>query len=630
MAFKSRFRVPMLAMAAVAAVGLTGYTVTGSRIYWNYFTSSSTNTTGSTTAVTYDSSGLPTIVDFTKTGFRVGGLTAPYLPSSLLSGISVSLPESKDITSNSTFSGKVDVSNSDNLTNVQVSAETDAWVTFISEGASYENSVGFFIYDPTNPPKKPTDLTNDQIILPRAVMDSPLPKATASSGATVYLGKIPAGKALGFFVVANGWSSSGRSNASTGTKAGVNEKQATNAIFYSLKDLNPEPSKCNKSQHAVLLDDRTVNGTTTATGTVEDGKKYRRMILGFEDLLRASSSCGATSNDNDFNDILLALHLRPTAGQDPLSVITNLGSIPSVSGSDGDTDGDGVKDSLDEFPTDATAVSSRWPLGKGALGSLAYEDYWPLKGDYDLNDVVLRYASQEFLHADGKVSRLAVSYRLDARGGAYASGFALTLPGVRADNIASATLSVNSGTATAVLPLSTGKFSAASDATFEIFKDAYAYTTATGTGNCALYFNTHQGCPKQLPTQFVLNVTFKNRIPTSGTGAFPAAPYNPFIFRTANTGIEVHLPGQQPSDRADTSLFKTGDDQTVKGSSNTYMDAKRLPWALHLPIEWAYPEEFIDVARAYSTIVDWAQSGGSSSTSWYTSPTDSTKIYTGN
>ena len=57
-------------------------------------------------------------------------------------------------------------------------------------------------------PRTPLEVTDEQIILPNASVP-PLVKA-AGQGSTVSLGRVPAGRGVGFFVVANGWASNGR------------------------------------------------------------------------------------------------------------------------------------------------------------------------------------------------------------------------------------------------------------------------------------------------------------------------------------------------------------------------------------------------------------------------------------
>jgi LruC domain-containing protein len=443
-------------------------------------------------------------------------LPVPSMPADFNARIALMLPEKVDIRSNKNI-----VLSNDDQTNIKLTATADVWVTFLNEGAGFLNSVGFFTYDPNNPPTKPTDVTDEQIILPNASIP-PLSAAT-TQGATVYLGSFPAGRAIGFFVVANGWSSTGRKLGGVNVP-GVKEAIDRNWIYYSVKGLNPEPASGNLNQHTVLLNDQELTGT--------NGNKYQRLVLGFEDYLRTSTS------DHDFNDVILSVHVSPSAA------ISNLAGLPQLvtSTTDPDTDSDGVKDSVDEFPNDTNKAFSRWYPGSGSWGTLAYEDMWPSKGDYDFNDLVVRYRSREVLNAIRLVSALEMDLRLDARGGVYHSGFALGLPGIAAAQIKSATLQLPDGSVIPVTPLS-GQTSAI----FEIFSDAYAYLPGTSGSPCEVYYNTGSGCPMQAQPAFKLKVDL-----LTPTASFPAVPYDPFIFRTGETtvgggavskGIEVHLPG---------------------------------------------------------------------------------------
>jgi len=579
-AFTTRRTGAILTSVAGACLGLTGYVVTsGNLIIWKYLGQTPSQ------AQPYTSAGVPG-----HAGYSVGYPTAlpvPSLPADYMTRIGLMLPEKVDIR----FNTQVALSN-DDQTNIKLGAAADVWVTFLNEGAGFLNGVGFFTYDPGNPPASPADVTDEQIILPNASVP-PLTKA-GTQGATVYLGSFPAGRAIGFFVVANGWTTTGRTV--NGAKLpGVKEGQDRNWIYYSLKGLNPEPAdNRNLNQHTVLLQDTTLTGS--------DNKTYQRMVLAFEDYLRTSSS------DHDFNDVILAVHVSPS------TAISNLAGIPKLvaSTNDGDADGDGVKDSVDEFPADPNAAFSRWFPGSSSWGTLAFEDSWPQKGDYDLNDVVIRYRSRELLNAARLVSGLDLDMRLDARGGIYRTGFALALPGIIAAQIQSATLTLPSGATVNLTPLP-----GQSKAVFEIMQDSYDHAPASaGTGVCAVYFNTGTGCAVLPGAAFKLSIRL-----VAPVSNFPAAPYDPFIFRTGQTGIEVHLPGNAPTSRADTSLFGTADDGSTLGTAMTYMTANRLPWALHVPSEWAYPAEFSDTVRPFPSIVDWAASGGTVKTDWYGVPT---------
>ncbi len=585
------------ATAALAMLGLTGYTVAPTNlIVWSYL--------GQTTAVLspYSANGVALHSGYSNA--YPASLPVPSMPADFNARIALMLPEKVDIRSNKNI-----VLSNDDQTNIKLTSPAEVWVTFLNEGAGFLNSVGFFTYDPNNPPTKPTDVTDEQIIIPNASIP-PLSAAT-TQGATVYLGNFAAGRAIGFFVVANGWSGTGRKLGAANVP-GVKEAIDRNWIYYSVKGLNPEPATGNLNQHTVLLNDQELTGT--------NGNKYQRLVLGFEDYLRTSGS------DHDFNDVILAVHVSPSAA------ISNLGGLPQLvsSTTDPDTDGDGVKDSVDEFPNDANKAFSRWYPGSGSWGTLAYEDMWPSKGDYDFNDLVLRYRSREVLNANRLVSALEMDLRLDARGGVYHSGFALGLPGITAAQIKSATLQLPDGSSVPVTPLA-----GQTAAIFEIFADAYTDLPAgTGTSQCAVYYNTGSDCPMQANAAFKLKVDL-----LTATASFPAVPYDPFIFRTRETlvngayvqglskGTEVHLPGRAPSARADAALFRSADDASVLGSSKTYVTATGLPWALDIPYEWDFPSELVEITKPYPGIATWATSGGSSNANWYVTPTDRTLTF---
>lgn len=613
------------ALAAAAALGLTGYTVTNNKIIWQYLGQVGTPTYGNLPYDTDD--GEPKHSAYTT---NLENLPIPDLPKTLLSRIAVMLPEGVNISGNTRVS-----LGSDEQTNLVLKAglESDIYVSFLSEGAGYRNSVGYFTYDPANPPKSPAEVKSELILFPNASQDSetPFKVATSSKASTVKFhvstGSKPVG--VGFFIVADGWNGSrdlrlaGGLNASGTTRTPGVDENSSRKIYYSLKALNnlePDDAR-NLRQHAILLNEEMVAGRNGAP-------EFQRLVLGFEDMLR-------TGGDHDFNDVLLAVHVTPAGPEN----ITNLAKISTVVAENKDSDGDGVKDTssnskdtIDAYPLDPTAASYKdYPSSTG-WATLAYEDNWPNEGDYDLNDMVVRYRSREIRHAAGKVSRLEMNLRLDARGAGFRNGFALALPGILPDDVESATLTTinanNQASEQTLVPLDK---SIHKQAVFEIFKDAYALQASQSDSNCKSlgFYNAAAGCPIGGFTEFKLVVKMKTK--TSGSltdrsplyaGSFPAAPYDPFLFRTEKPGIEVHLPGKKPSARADTSLFNTGVDASKLGTSYTYMTNKGLPWALNIPALWDYPAETVRVEAAYTDFVSWAASGGSKNQSWYVTPSD--------
>jgi len=590
-----RYRKLKLTAAAVAVGLLCAYTVGSTGLIdWQYYGTAATPTTK-----TYDSNGVPTAAEYTRTLPS----SLPPLPTDLQSRIAFLLPEGKDIRNNSQGL----VPDSDGKTNLSFTKDADVYVTFLSEGAGYRNAVGYFVYDTANPPTKVSDV-KEQVLFTNA-------SAAGSGGALDVGGKtyqntwrlptIKAGQSLGFFIASDGYNESGRLFNGART-SGVKDGQRPQWIFYTLRALNPEASNSkNLNVHTIMLKDYTI-----ATADLQ------RIVLGFEDINREYGG------DHDFNDVLLAIHATPKSAIDS----TNLDQIATLaSADDPDTDGDGVKDSLDEFPNDKLRAFSSYYPGASTLGTLAFEDQWPAYGDYDMNDVVMRYRSQAILNADRKVVDIVLSYRLEARGASDDSGFGINLPGISKSLIASAKLCTNSATscnnfadATAVaVTVEPGQTEATFIVSPNLAKDM------PSVGSC--FGNTQADCASKPPVPYALKLTFTTPQDLSKF----SAPFNPFIFSPTQRGKETHLPGHAPTTLADLSLFGTRDDRTVVGTSSSYyMDKDRRPWALDIPGNWQWPLERVDITAGYPNFVNWAKSSGTTNVDWYQTGIVPANLYT--
>lgn len=577
MKYRPHRSIPLLAVAAGAAL-LCGYTYQSAGVIdWKYF-----GTAGANAPHTYNpSNGTPTNTEFTRT--LPAGL--PALPADLMSMVRYSLPEGRDIRQNP----QGVLPDSDDKTNIILKEDGDVWVTFLSEGAGYLNSVGFFTYNPASPPKTVAEVS-EQIFFANASAPSPLDTADGTRQNTVYLGNFKAGQAIGFMIVSDGFRTNGRTY--NGTKiGGVKQTADPKWVFYTLRNLNPEAANArNLNMHTVMLRD-----------DHDASSGYQRLVIGFEDINRE------VGGDHDFNDVLLAIHVTPGRA------LANLNALQPLVGADSaDTDGDGVKDAMDEYPNDPARAFSRYYPDRNNMGTLAYEDQWPKRGDYDMNDVVMRYRTREVMNASRQVVGLEIDYRMDARGGLFDTSFAVNLPGVSAAAVQAATLAVNSGAA-APVSVEAGQ----TEATFVVMNSSLA---AMPSPNAACsYANTQTGCPAVPSVNYTLKVDFK----TPQSLALFSSPYNPFIYRRSTRGQEVHLAGQQPTALADASLFRTLDDTTVKGTTTTYMDASRRPWAMDIPVDWKHPSEVSDLAFAYPNVTEWARTSGSSNRDWYLNPTPS-------
>ncbi len=293
----------------------------------------------------------------------------------------------------------------------------------------------------------------------------------------------------------------------------------------------------------------------------------------------------------------------------------------NVTGPIKDSDGDGVNDQLDDYPNDPTRAFNVYYPNKTDWGTLAYEDLWPGMGDYDFNDLVLDYHFKSVLNASNKLVEFYTDYSVRAVGASLKNGFGFELGG-DPSNVASVT--GTKYTENYVHNNANGTEQGQTNTVIVLFDNAFSMIGSSGSA----FVNTKEDVPYVQPDTNVLHVVYKNPVAVTTTGD---APYNPFLIVNGDRGKEVHLAGQKPTDLANASYFGTQADATDPATGKYYQTASNLPWALDVPVSFAYPVETVDILNAYNHFADWAQSGGTQYTDWYTDKTGyrvSANIYT--
>ncbi len=511
---------------------------------------------------TYNNLGVPTHL------LDVSSPTS--LPPGVLAESYARLPEGKDVRTNDPKLITDDLG-----ANLVLLEDAEITVAFIDEGSDYRNAVGYFTFDPGNKPTAFKDVTT-KIMFPNF---SRPPQGGLKFGDAVALGQFKAGTAIGFIIVSNGW-----------TGSAVNPDQSTSAIFTTIKSLNPEKPTAadpNLNAHSVLL---TKHGT-------------KLIVLGFED-----------GGDHDFNDVLIGILVKPYSAIDR----TKVQSMVEVTM--GDSDGDGIPDTLDAFPEDPDRAARRFYPSATGFGSLAFEDLWPKKGDFDMNDLVVAYRTVETLNARNEIVDLKLIYEIRARGAGADNGFAVHFPGLGREAIDPANTTLTLGTqAPVTLAPETGQNEAVMILTSNV-------TPLTNTGKafpCSM-MNSITKCPRNPFVPMDVNIHFRQPLTKAQLGD---APYNPFIFRTTKRGLEVHLVDHPPTAKADPKLFGTLDDRTDLATGRTYRTLDDQPWALDVPETWRYPTEWNSVAKAYPDFATWALSAGTSAVNWYQGRMDEGLIF---
>ncbi len=271
-----------------------------------------------------------------------------------------------------------------------------------------------------------------------------------------------------------------------------------------------------------------------------------------------------------------------------------------------DQDNDGVSDNGDDYPNDPQRAYKQT-----TQGTLAYEDLWPSEGDYDMNDLVLAYDIQEILDANYKVKQINAEYVIKARGAGYENGFAVALGQLSANTMHTATISRNGNEA---LPLNVEANQ--TGLVFNLLTNAHTETEVTN--DACEFFNTEPECkPYSDGGNFHMEVVFDQAQDPEVIGT---APYNAFIYRTDERGIEIHLPNYPPTDLANPELFATEDDDSSEEKQRYYKTKRSLPWALNIPGTWVYPDEWMDITQLYLQFFPWVESNGTEFTDWYLYP----------
>jgi LruC domain-containing protein len=479
------------------------------------------------------------------------------LPSGILDDIYNMLPESQTV--NPAYISS-NIYSSIHFDDDAISATAN--VTFLNEGAGYRNSLGYFVYQTDTPPATLADVPTHTIIFPNA---SKAPDGDLEQGDRVELGiDLFSGQSLGFFVVPNGWTYNGEGSQ-------VKYDGPWGQPFYSAPALNPEAGE--KRHNVVFLD-----------------PVSELIIVGFDDQ-------HLSQGDNDYNDVLFAVEISPFFAVDG---VNEDGSIDSGYIPLEDDDGTGGTDIISHYPT------------QNGFATLMYEDLWPQEGDYDFNDLVVKYNMTRTLSSASELKRLEASYTVQSRGAGYHNGFALRLPNVDPSAVGTISLKKN-GADVAHQVVESGPDDLVIIISPSITSDVPSVCT---------FYRTETSCQEAINTTFALDVTFSTP-PASNTVGLP--PFDPFIFAVPDTyhGVvgspgrdwEVHLKEFAVTSIGSNAFFNTHDD--ASNAVNSYVTTNNMPWAVNITSAWDHPKEYIDIVDAYPEFADWVESSGASNTNWY-------------
>ncbi len=442
---------------------------------------------------------------------------------------------------------------------VIVNQTTDIWITFVHEGAGNRNAFGFYTFDINNPPQTPADIAEINVVFPNVSMVGS--GGGLVPGDKINIGEFQPGTVIGWVLMSNGWYNGAA--------------HIVNNTWYSDKNLN----YTGYQQSVLFYDD-----------------EYDKLVVGFEDI-------EFNDGDDDFNDALFFVEAEEPNSIDT-SEITPIG-VPS------DDDGDGVPNMFDDFPLDPERA---FQTNNHSMSTLAFEDLWPQKGDYDFNDLVMDYNIYFHKNADNKIKNVITEFELRAVGARFRNGFAVQFP-FSSSNIESFTVIDGSDILTYSNVISDENFSplleAGSNATIVYIDNTLDLIQPNGD----TFINTEKNVPFIGTVKFALDI--KLSTPENISNWQWNVPFNPFIYVDRERTHEVHLSDFPPTATANQALFGTNDDSSVISQNRYYKSVENHPWALNIADSWDYPYERNKVTGAYLMFKEWAESSGTLYQDWY-------------
>ncbi len=449
-------------------------------------------------------------------------------------------------------------------------------ISFVQSTAANANVLCYFTFDPAEPPTSYDQIT-PAVAFPNASFKRELSyygTGGLQSGDQVNLyyhnpdnGKwekeFPANTCIGFFVIANGFSTS------TGDVKAFDQKKCLNTIL----DLNTNIPEGKRRQNVIFA-------------YQIPGEQEKHIIIAFEDNLHKETSA---FNRGDYDDVVFCLN--------------------------------------GDFNTNLIILDPEKPVFPPAdyynyyEGTMAFEDTWPSKGDYDINDVVVRYKTKvHFNGAYNTVTSIESTYYPQAKASSPATitgdGFAIQL-GVPADYITS----IERETDFTNVPL--GRFST-------IPGKPYLEAGHADFATLILFDNLKKLQPltDENYIKYTIELEQGHQIKLKGLGIPPfnafAIPYLDFD-KNPTRSFEVHFSGKKPTPLADAAKLGTDYDKSVPEEGlyyiRNYKNYERFPFAFDIPyFNYKVSKDMKQIDMAYPDFAKWAASGGTTFTHWYENP----------
>ena len=254
---------------------------------------------------------------------------------------------------------------------------------------------------------------------------------------------------------------------------------------------------------------------------------------------------------------------------------------------DPDTDGDGIVDRNDSYPEDAEKAFEVFTPSKYGWGTVAFEDLWPTNGDYDFNDLAVKYRAIAILNASGLAVQLDLMVNAKSNRAGFINGFGIeieTMPYSQVESVSGSLLvhdyiNLNSN----------GTEAGHENAVIILFDDSNSMLN-----------NEHK-----------VSINFISPVTTEVLGL---APFNPFMIINKTREKEVHLAYMNTTSLGSNTFEVEGINNDQDGN---YISNSGFPWAINIVHDFKVPKESNAVNSAYNFFDTWATSGGLEYDDWY-------------
>ena len=432
-----------------------------------------------------------------------------------------------------------------------ISQEGEIAINFLGGSTCWNSSLGYYVY---RDGEKPASLDKANVVLV-------FPNTQDGFKTNSYNGEETKGAFTGDCVKLKYYP-----NIASGSQEGATYKfpagyrigfvLATNAWSNRIKGWGPNYRVRSATSSGLSVDrnGKIFNEPRTAVYKYTDENKKDYIMVSFED----------NTDDNNFSDVVFTLTTRAT-----------IDKIPDVD----------PKVEVNELK-----------------GIYAFEDLWPAKGDYDMNDVMTKSTYTKLVDSKNKIYEESYTFKTYGNYATLVSGLAVRLDGVSATD--KLEFYVKS----------------ADEEKFSVLNTTY--DTNDKVVVLANDVNNNKGA------EYKVKVIHAEESPVEKQ----TIEAEPFIFRAENSSDavawwEVHLTGYKPTSKMNFGYFNTGDDCSQPDKDIFYVRKGNYPFAFFLAgatDEDLKPmldpdNESTPINELYSGYSDWVTNNGTTNTDWYKS-----------